>query len=312
MQFIGRFTLPQDDQLLVPGAWFDAQKQQPVQKNDPGLRRYLESEIDTLQAFHDGRTDVVEAARDITQPISTSSSPDLGGYSDQTLAVTALWSLVIKALMEWPSSHIPNLLNLLTEIKKLPDNIHGGEVAGDSGDTLGWRHLPWFAMAWNDGTNASLQPGQIYRQCSDEHSLIVARRIYLKSKEIEAQLVAQNILGLSKSMVQNIIRALEKDIDENDSHIASSESAGFTQVKLDFQIPAICSHLNYNRDKLYSEVVENGLKDWTPRQIPAEAKQFKDGSERWAFWEQRLSEIAEGEFDINVKNAAKASLDCMK
>jgi hypothetical protein len=312
MQFNERFVLPQDDQLSVDGAWFDARKQRPVQKDDPGLRRCLDSEVDALRDFHDGRTDAVEAAHAITRQISTSPSPDLGGYSDQTIAVTTLWSVIIKALMEWPSARIPDLLKLLSEIGKLPDRLHNGEVIGDRGEKLDWSHFPWFAMAWNDGTTANLQPGQIYLKCPDGEPLVMARRIYLKSKDIEAQLVAQNTLGISKQMIQNIIRALEKDIDQSDEQLASSESTGFTQVKLDFQIPAMCSLFKFNRDKIYKEVVQDGLKDWTPRQIPDEAKQFKDGAERWSFWKRRLGELAEGDFDDQVKVAAKATLDYMK
>jgi hypothetical protein len=38
-----------------------------------------------------------------------------------------------------------------------------------------------------------------------------ARKLYLKFKDIEAQLAAKHVLAMSKAMIQLIIRALEKE-----------------------------------------------------------------------------------------------------
>lgn len=311
MPYNDRFTLSQDDQKSVDGAWFDSQKQLRVEKNDSVLRRCLDSEVDALRAFHDGHTDAAETAHAITRLISTSPVPALGGYSDHALAVTTLWLVIIRALIEWPSARIPDLLELLCAIGKVSDKLHNGEATDGDGEKLTWSRFPWFALTWNDGATADLQPGQIYRQCSNEASLSSARRLYLKIKDIEAQLVAKNILGVSKQMIQNIIRALEKNIDDSDMQLASNEATGYTQVKLDFHIPEICSLFKYNRDKIYKEVVQDGLRGWTPRQIPDEAMEFQDGAERWSFWRKRLDELAQGDFDNQVKIAAKATLEYM-
>jgi hypothetical protein len=130
-------------------------------------------------------------------------------------------------------------------------------------------------------------------------------------KDIEAQLVAKHVLGMNKSMIQYIIRALEKQTDHSDEQLAPDEATGYSQVKLDFHIPAISSMFKYNRREIYDQVVQNELRDWTQRQMPNGAREFESGTERWLFWRRRLAELAQGDSDHQVKVAAQAGLEFM-
>lgn len=307
MPFYERFTLPRDNQHDVDAAWFDKHKRRRFQKNDPTLRGWLVEEVDALRAFHDGYANADETASAMTRLISTSPVPDLGGYSDGILAVNTLWLVIITALVEWPSARTPDLFALLDAIAKVPDKIHKGQVTDDGGGQLTWNGFPYFAMNWPD----DLQPGQICRQCPNETSLASARRLYLKIKDIEAQLVAKHVMRMNKQMIQYIIRALEKTIDDSDRQLAPDEAAAYNQVKLDFHIPAISSIFMYNGHEIYDQVVHDGLRDWTPRQMPDGAMNFKDGAERWSFWRWRLGEFTQGDADDEVKIAAEATLEFM-
>jgi hypothetical protein len=141
--------------------------------------------------------------------------------------------------------------------------------------------------------------------------LASARRLYLKIKDIEAQLVAKHVLRMNKSMIQYIIRALEKKINHSDEQLAPDEATDYSQVRLDFHIPAISFMFKYNGREIYNQVVQNGLRDWTQRQLPIGAREFKSGAERWSFWRRRLAELAQGDADDHVKVAAQASLEFM-
>lgn len=307
MSFHDRFTLPRDDQHDVDAAWFDKQKQRRVQKNDPTLRGWLAEEVDALRAFHDGHANADETASAMTRPISTSPVPDLGGYSDEILAVGTLWLLIITALVEWPSARTPDLFTLLDAIAKVPDKFHKGEATDGDGGQLTWDQIPYFTMYWP----GDIQPGQICRRCPDEASLASALRLYLRIKDIEAQLVARHVMKMNKQMIQYIIRALEKPIDDSDRQLAPNEAAAYNQIKLDFHIPVISSMFVYNGHEIYNQVVQEGLRDWTPRQMPDGAMKFEDGAERWSLWKRRLGELAQGDADDGVKIAAEAILETM-
>ena len=311
MPFQDRFTLPNEAQHSVNPEWFDAKKQSLVYHDDASLRDGLTKAADALRAFHDGQMDAEQAALAITHPISTSPVPALGGYSDGILAVCNVWRIIIAALVEWPPARTPDLFALLEAMAKVPDNLHRGEVIGDDGEKLTWSKFPYFAFTWRESTAADLQPGQIYRQCPDAASLASALRLYLRLKDIEAQLVSKHVLGWNKQMIQFIIRALEKDIDDSDEQVASNEATGYKQVKLDFSIPAIAVMFKYNRNEIYDQVVKDGLRDWTQRQMPDEAREFKDGAERWSFWKNRLADLAQDGADDQIKLAAHAASESM-
>jgi hypothetical protein len=311
MLFHDRFNLHEDDQHVVDPAWFKGQKQRRVQNNDPSLRDWLAKEVDAFKAFHDGHMNADEAALTMTRPISTSPVPALGGYSDEILAVGNLWRVIIAALIEWPSATTPDIFALLNAIAKVSDKLHKGEAIDDDGEELTWARFPYFSLTWHESTGADLQPGQICRQYSDSTLLASARRLYLKMKDIEAQLVAKHVLGMNKSMIQYIVRALEKQIDHSDEQLAPDEATGYSQVRLDFHVPAISFIFKYNRREIYDQVVQNGLRDWTQCQLPTGARRFESGAERWLFWRRRLAELAQGDADDQVKVAAQASLEFM-
>lgn len=199
---------------------------------------------------------------------------------------------------------------LLDAIGKAPGNIHRGEAV-DDGKKLTWAQFPYFGMIWHESTGADIQPGQICRQYSDSTlGASQARTLYLRMKDIEAQLVPKHILPMTK-MIQVIIRVLEKEIDQSDEQIAPDEATGYSQVKLDFHIPAISLIFKYNEREVYDQVVAKGLSDWKKRQLPQEAREFRNGAERWSFWRTRLEELSQGDGDDEVKAAAQASLEYM-
>lgn len=247
----------------------------------------------------------------MTHPLSASPVPALGGYSDHILALGNLWRVMIAALMEWPSTRAPEIFTLLNAIAKAPGNIYKGEAVDDEGEKLTWAQFPYFGMIWHESTGADIQPGQICRQYSDPNLSPLARKLYLKIKDIEAQLVAKHVLRTNKAMIQLIIRALEKKIDHSDEQLAPDEAAGYNQVKLNFHIPAVSFMFKYNERKVYDQVVTKGLGDWTKRQLPDAAREFQNGAERWSFWRRRLEELSQGNADDEVKAAAQASLEYM-
>jgi hypothetical protein len=139
-----------------------------------------------------------------------------------------------------------------------------------------------------------------------------ARKLYLKFKDIEAQLAAKHVLAMSKAMIQLIIRALEKEIDQSDEQLAPDEATGYDQGKLDFHIPAVSSMFKYNGREVYDQVVTKGLRDWTKaQQLPEVAKEFQNGAERWSFQTRRLEGLSRGNVDDEVKAAAQARLGYM-
>ena len=247
----------------------------------------------------------------MTHPLSVSPVPALGGYSDDILALGNLCRLIIVALLEWPSTLTPKIFILLSAIAKAPGNIHKGEAVAER-KPLTWAHFPYFGMMWHESTGADIQPGQIYRQYSDSPlGALQARTLYLRMKDIEAQLVAEHILPMNKAMVQRIMRTLEKNIDRSDEQIAPDEATGYNQVKLDFHILAVASMFQYNEREVYDRVVAKGLGDWTKRQLPDGAREFSNGAERWSFWKRRLEELSYENSDDEVRAAARASLEYM-
>jgi hypothetical protein len=312
MPFHDRFRLPRDNQQDVDPVWFEQQKQRSVQSDHLSLRNWLDTDVDALKSFHDDHINADEAALSMTYPISTSPVPSLGGYSDDTLAIGNLWRLIVAALIEWPPTRIPEIFALLGAIAKAPGYIHKGEALDDDGGKLTWASYPYFGMIWHESTGADIQPGQICRQYFNSAlGLLQARKLYLKMKDIEAQLVAKQVLAMNKTMIQLIIRALEKGIDESDEQLAPGEASGYKQVKLDFHIPAIAYMFRYNERKVYEQVVTKGLRDWPKRQLPDGAREFQNGAERWSFWRRRLAELSRGIADDEVKAAAQASLEYM-
>lgn len=264
-----------------------------------------------MKAFHDGNMNADEAALSLTHPLSVSSIPASGGYSDDFLAVANLWRVIVAAVMKWPSTRVPDIFRLLYAIARAPDNLHKGEAVDDEGEKLTWAKFPYFGMIWHESMGADMRPGQICRQYSDSTLLALARKLYLKMKDAEAQLVANDVLTMNKAMIQLIIQALEKEIDQSDEQLAPDEATGSSQVKLDFHIPAASYMFKYNAGAVHEQVVTKGLGDWTKRQLPDGARDFQNGAETWSFWRKRLEQLSQGTADDEVKVAAQASLEYM-
>lgn len=179
------------------------------------------------------------------------------------------------------------------------------------GERLTWAQFPYFGMIWRESTGADIQPGQICRQYSDSTLVAAARELHLKIKDIEAQLVARRVLTTNKAMIQLIIRALEKEVDQSDEQLARDEATGYSQIKLEFHIPAVSFMFKYNEREVYDQVVTKGLGDWTKRQLPDGARGFQIGADRWSFWRRRLEELSQGNADDEAKAAAKTSWEYM-
>ena len=67
----------------------------------------------------------------------------------------------------------------------------------------------------------------------------------------------------------------------------------------------------YNVREVYEQIVTKGLKNWTKRQLPGEARESKSGAERWSYWRKRLEELSRGNADDEVNIAARESLEYM-
>ena len=305
-----RFESPREDEHNVSPAWFEQQKQRHSQNHDPSLLDWLATEVDALKAYHDGHMNADEAALSMTHPISTSPVPALGGYSDEVLAVDDLWGLIIDALMEWPSTRVPEIFTLLNAIGKVPGYIHKGEALA-AGKKLTWARFSYFGLAWHERAPSDIHPGQICRQYSDSTLVELGRKSYLKMKDLEAQLYANHVFRVDGAMIRFIIWALEKEIDQSDEQLAPDEATGYDQIKLDWHIPAVSFMFKYNGSEIYDEVVTKGLGNLTMGRLPDKAREFQNGAERWSFWRRRLEELSQGDFDDEVKAAAQASLEYM-
>ncbi|KAF2722597.1 hypothetical protein K431DRAFT_283736 [Polychaeton citri CBS 116435] len=311
MPLHNHYTLPKDDQQqTVDASWFDTQQKRWSRANE-AIHGFLTEEMKALQAFHDGKATAEETAHAITRPISTSPVPSLGTYSDESVAIADLWRLLMTALMEWPSCRTPDLLELLSAIGKVPDKVHSGEATNDTGEEqLEWSTYPYIGMVWY-GAN-ELEPGQIVKQSPDAATLETARTIYLRQREIDAQLIARGVYSWRKQIVQYIIKTLEKKPDPNDRLPAPDEATAYDQVRLEFQIPGVSSWFRHNGQDIFNDVVRDELKDWRKKDMPKHAVHFERGIDRWTFWEKRLSEISRDEADDGVRAAADAALECMR
>lgn len=188
-------TLYSESSPSIDEQWFEAQ-----------LKRYEKSaykecygeEVAALKDFYNGKTNAEQAATAITQPISKSPIQDLGGYSDDAVALSQLWNLLRNALIEWPSSRTPDLVALLLAMTKVTDPIHRGELLDDAGEKPEpWAELPFFYMVWSDPFWRT--PGQIARQSKDAASRKHECKVYIKQQDVEARLVAAGIFACKQS-----------------------------------------------------------------------------------------------------------------
>ena len=184
------FTLLPEDSASIPDHWFDAQHNPHI--SNATHRAMKEKEISVLQSFSRGDISVDDAAHTITQPISTTSIQDSGDYSDDCVALCHLWTLLRNALIEWPSSYTPDIVALLSAVRKVTDPIHRGEFLNDDDDQpCPWENLPYINMVWSD--TFWMTPGQILRRAKDPVAVRQAHDVYFKQQDAEARLVAAGI-----------------------------------------------------------------------------------------------------------------------
>ena len=300
----------------VPQAWFDAPLSNYRGKSE-SLKSILTEEIAALQAFYLYQTSPDKAAQAITRPISNSFIPDLGTYSDEIVALCKLWEVLVNALIEWPPSRTPDLVALLTAISNIPDYIHRGEATNDDGRPLTWNGLPYFTMLWRDAHWMS--PGDIAKECSndDEAARQHARDNYLKTQDVEAQLVAAGVFDMKRAF-HSLIWILERKLDptdgDKDKAEVSNEAEAETYEPLepDFHIPAAVYWIKHNGQKLYGSLSKDRMENWNQKDIPSVAKHFDQPTQHWSFWENRLIEIAKDGPDDFVRNAAELAVKYMQ
>lgn len=302
----------------VPQAWFDAPLQNYRGKSE-SLKSILTEEIAALQAFYLYQTSPDEAAQAITRPIANSFIPDLGTYSDEIVALCKLWEVLVNALIEWPSSRTPDLVALLIAISNIPDYIHRGEATDDDERPLTWNGLPYFTMPWRDAHWMS--PGDITRECSNNNKAARqhARDNYLKTQDVEAQLVAAGVFDM-KCAFDNLIWILERKHNPTDgdkdkvevSNEAEAEVETYKLLKPDFHIPAVVCWIKHTGQQLYRSLSKDRVENWNQKDIPNVAKHFDQPTQCWSFWENQLIEIAKDEPDYFVRNAAELAVRYMQ
>lgn len=185
------FTLYPEDSPDINEQWFNSQL---ARYGKASYKACFDEEIAALQAFYNSKTKIEQAAHDITRPISNSPLQDLGGYSDEIVALCQLWYILKNAIIEWPPSRTADIVALMTAITKVTDPIHRGEVLDEDSQTpLLWVRLPWFPMVWLDAFQRT--PGQIARRATDEASRQHELTVYIKQQDAEARLVAAGLLN---------------------------------------------------------------------------------------------------------------------
>ncbi|OJJ85104.1 DUF3632 domain-containing protein [Aspergillus glaucus CBS 516.65] len=302
----------------VHQAWFEA----PV-KNYRGNSEYTEwfksilaEELAVLQAFHSYQKSPDEAAHDITRPISNSPVPNLGSYSDEIVALCHLWDVLVKALIEWPSSRTPDLIALLTAISNTPDSLHRGEAIDDDDSLLSWNRLPYIHMIWGD--SHWMEPEDIVEECSKRDDYEAARQHgrdnYLKTQDVEAQLVAAGLAYFDiKRAFDYLIFTLEWQLDPKVDRVeAPREEQASESFEPDFHIPAVTCWVKHTGRKLYEGLCNEEMKKWDLRDVPSVIKHFDQPAERWAFWKERLVGVAKDWPDEFVRNAAEQAVKYMQ
>jgi hypothetical protein len=183
------YTLYSEGPPTIDEQWFETQLKRYA-KN--AYKECYEEEVAALKDFYYRKTNVERAAATITQPMSEASIQDLGGYSDDAIALGQLLTLLKDALIEWPASRTPDLVALLYAMKKVTDPIHRGELLDDADEKpVPWSKLPFVRMIWSDAFWRT--PGQIARRAKDAASRKHEREVYVKQQDVEAQLVAADI-----------------------------------------------------------------------------------------------------------------------
>ena len=290
-------SLLEESLQAIPQQWFD------------DLKCFDKEEVIALQAWHDGKITLEEAARAITRPVVDTPLPELDSYDNRYAALYQLCQLLINALTEWPSARTPELILLLNAISRVSGGVHRGAATDADEMPYSMVNLPYFHPIlaenhWED-------PSDIVKETTEEATRASRRRLYLKQQDVEAQLIAADIylLGDCKWVIKYLIHALESKVDPSDE-VDPNDPYG--PVKLDFHIPAVASWIRHNGRKVYNSLLRDDMMDWKESDIPAAAMQFEQPVQRWLFWEKRLQGVAETGSDEDTRVAATLAVKYMK
>ncbi|THY09627.1 hypothetical protein D6D03_00257 [Aureobasidium pullulans] len=293
----GDRPLPDENSHIVPDEWFDHRIR---------ADQYLSEEVEALKAYHDKCLTGGEAAYAITRRVTDGTALDDGTMlaNDQCFA---LMSLLASALDKWPLTRTGDLITLLQAFRRLEDGPNKSLIFSDH--SLEWKHLPYFSSIWcNDYCQE--RPGYIaerYHQSPTRRSYEMA--IYLKRQDVWAQLTAAGFTPI-KDAYFIVIWALEQKAELNDSLDPSEK------IIPELHIPAAARWIHALGKRFYQDAVEEKLQDGYrvsrfPNMVLNYDHMCKD---RWAFWEKRFTEFANGAGgeDELTKKEAKAAVEHMQ
>ena len=261
-----------------------------------------------------GQTSPKEAAQAITRPISTSPIPYIGGYNDEICALVNLWDILVTSLVEWPSSRTPDLIALLTAISETPDTLHQGTALDDDGKAMTWNGLPYFSMPWYD--SHWMDPEDIIKECPDDDDGSTRRRFrdnYLKTQDVEAQLVAAGLVYDMKRALEYMIWTIECKLETEDcgkSKREALEERASEPLVPDFHIPSLTCWIKHTGSMLYESLRNDDMSKWEKRDVPSVKRHFENPIDRWAFWERRLKEAADQQTESEQGQFVKNALEC--
>ncbi|KAM0237035.1 hypothetical protein ACHAP5_009133 [Fusarium lateritium] len=302
--------------------WFDKLESSYKGKNET-LRSYYFTELAVLRAFHDGKIGPDEAAFAITRPVSESPLLALGTYDDDVMALVPLWTLYTKALDEWPSSRMQDLINLGLAISKIPDKIHQGEVTDEDDEPLTWKDLPYFHMAWSDAHWKF--PEDILKENMGSTARHQACETYVKKQKVEAQLISAGILGWNRAL-RMLYHVYERENDGRDEHHGQKEKGGEEGKMImmeereelgqeDLNIIAEGYWIEHLGDRLYSSLAQNEPRweicDSRVREVFDQSRPDK-AVNPWDYWMNQFSMAAIKSSDSFTREMAKATIKRME
>ncbi|KAL9005230.1 MAG: hypothetical protein Q9188_001990 [Gyalolechia gomerana] len=225
-------------------------------------------EAKALEDYYHQKTEASAAAKAITRPIESSDNPGAHLYR--------LWNLLIDALMQFPESKVPALIQLLDAIQNLPEpDLTGRTTPETPVDGFLWRGLPGFGHMWADEHKRDDWRRTLAAEKSKSRAEM--RSAHVRKAEIEARLVVAEIGGIPLHWGYDCIAdALER-----------------RDAVLDFEVPAAARWITIAGDRLYAGAV-NGMESWAlerRRDLGKEAAVMT--LDRWLFWEERMEELQE-------------------
>ncbi|KAL8938351.1 MAG: hypothetical protein Q9211_003251 [Gyalolechia sp. 1 TL-2023] len=225
-------------------------------------------EAKALEDYYHHETEASAAAKAITRPIDRSDNPGAHLYR--------LWNLLIDALVQFPESHVPALIQLLDAIQKLPEpDLTGRRTLETPIEGCLWRGLPGFGHMWAD--EHKLDDWRRTLAAEKSASRAALRSRHVRKAEIEARLVVAEIGGIPLHWGYDCIAdALER-----------------RDAVLDFEVPAATRWIAIAGDRLYTGAV-NRIESWALERRRDWGKEAAVMSlDRWLFWEERMGELQE-------------------